>query len=947
MGELQDFSKRLLEVDLPIRALSNIKSRRPLDGDVDVRAGGLWWSRKPQNQCRALLLAACLPDPSSRLPEDRAVLRRILELCERERLVTRAECEGSDERKRAALQRVCLLAAEPGVARQAMQTLLPKLASELGLSNRIVLDPFSGGGSIPLEARRLGFEAIAGEYNPLAADQLRALLSWSRKERLGHDWQNVRRRILDAIEAAKRASEVAYPGADTLGFISFRALTCEGPGCGRTGPATSKFILDAQTRRHIAIAREGEPGGRVVLELSTSGKAPPGTMKQGGYQCPVCGFAMKRGAVVKQMESVRRQDFVVAAVEVDARGSRQLRPLTEVERVVLGSPVPAGHMDRLAAFVPNETWPTTEPRRFSPPLYGFRRFADCHTERQRLWLAGLCREFLEHQPSDHAERELYMGVARLCLYRFVEWNTSFCRWRADRGGSYEWTFSGKSIGMIWDYFEANPLHRAHDASQLVDAVGEHLFRCAELSGGGSVLEGPAQSLPLPDESVDYVYTDPPYFDAIPYSHLSDWMLVWARPLRGGLDGDGLAPKVREIVVDRPHSKSPSTHDAKYFEVELAAALRQVRRVMKPTGLGIVVFAHTSTAAWESLIASLLDSGFVVTASWPIETERGGRLQAQGTASLESSIHIVCRPRRTVSGGDVGDWREVLTELPRRIHEWLPRLAAEGISGADAIFACLGPALEVFSRYGRVEKISGERVELREYLEQVWAAVSHEALTMIFHAADTSGLEADARVTAMWLWTVASLLPDTPTDDGAEAEVDRADDEAETVSSSSKQRGFALEYDAARKIAQGLGARLEEMSHVVELDGDKARLLAPVERTKHLFGKAEGAPTTAKKAVERKQMTLFGEIDQAAEAQGWGEVGAPKAGTTTLDRVHQGMLLFGSGRGEALKRFIVEQGVGKQPQFWALAQSLSALYPAGTDEKRWVDGVLARKKGLGF
>ena len=95
------------------------------------------------------------------------------------------------------------------------------------------------------------------------------------------------------------------------------------------------------------------------------------------------------------------------------------------------------------------------------------------------------------------------------------------------------------------------------------------------------------------------------------------------------------------------------------------------------------------------------------------------------------------------------------------------------------------------------------------------------------------------------------------------------------------------------------------------------------------------------------MTLFGDLEEVAEKQGWGEVGAPKAATTTLDRVHQAMLLFGSGRGEALKRFLVEEGVGRQAQFWKLAQSLSALYPGGTDEKRWVDGVLARKKGLGF
>src|SRR5437868_1281419 len=132
--------------------------------------------------------------------------------------------------------------------------------------------------------------------------------------------------------------------------------------------------------------------------------------------------------------------------------------------------------------------------------------------------------------------------------------------------------------------------------------------------------------------------------------------------------------------------------------------------------------------------------------------RSGRKCARKSASLQSSIHIVCRPRET-SDDSVGDWRDVLVELPKRIHEWMPRLAIEGVVGADAIFACLGPALEVFSRYSRVEKVSGEPVLLKEYLTYVWGAVAQEALAQIFKDADASGFEEDARLTAMWLWTL--------------------------------------------------------------------------------------------------------------------------------------------------------------------------------------------------
>jgi hypothetical protein len=275
---------------------------------------------------------------------------------------------------------------------------------------------------------------------------------------------------------------------------------------------------------------------------------------------------------------------------------------------------------------------------------------------------------------------------------------------------------------------------------------------------------------------------------------------------------------------------------------------------------------------------------------------------------------------------------------------MQRLAREGVVGADAIFACLGPALEVFTRYSRVEKVSGEQVLLREYLEQVWAAVAREALALMFSDADAAGLEEDARLTAMWLWTLAGPQP-TPDESSAAADaVEEGDDDEEAATAGAN--GFSLEYDAARKIAQGLGVHMEQLEHVVEINSTTARLLSVSERTGHLFGKKEEAPT-AKRVAKKKQMALFADLDEAATAQGWGEVGAPKAGTTTLDRVHQAMLLFGSGRGEALKRFLVEEGIGKQTQFWKLAQSLSALYPSGSDEKRWVDGVLARKKGLGF
>src|SRR5712692_4468404 len=190
---------------------------------------------------------------------------------------------------------------------------------------------------------------------------------------------------------------------------------------------------------------------------------------------------------------------------------------------------------------------------------------------------------------------------------------------------------------------------------------------------------------------------------------------------------------------------------------MTKAMSESRRFLRPDGISIVVFAHKSTAGWEAQLQAMVDAGWIMTGSWPIDTEMGTRLRAQGQARLASSVHLVCRPRENPDGSvrtdEIGDWRDVLHELPLRIHAWMPRLAEEGVVGADAIFACLGPALEIFSRYSSVEKASGQTVHLREYLEQVWAAVAKEALAVVFQGADASGFEEDARLTAMWLWTL--------------------------------------------------------------------------------------------------------------------------------------------------------------------------------------------------
>jgi len=194
--------------------------------------------------------------------------------------------------------------------------------------------------------------------------------------------------------------------------------------------------------------------------------------------------------------------------------------------------------------------------------------------------------------------------------------------------------------------------------------------------------------------------------------------------------------------------------------------------------------------------------------------------------------------------------------------------------------------------------------------------------------------------------------DAQPEEGEDDQDEDSDSESEEEEKpAGKAAGFGLEFDAARKIARGLGIHLEKPESIVEVKDDKARLLAVAERTKHLFGKATADSPVAKKhkvKAKSKQMTMSAELEVVeAAVGGWQELRGPSPGTTVLDRLHQAMILFGAQRGELLKRFLVEDGVGKDARFWKLAQSLAALYPTGTDERRWVEGVLARKKGLGL
>jgi adenine-specific DNA methylase len=649
-------------------------------------------------------------------------------------------------------------------------------------------------------------------------------------------------------------------------------------------------------------------------------------------------------------------------------GSREYREPSEAEKHAfiaasekLSQLVKANTKASRYSYIPSEALSHAEPRRLNVMHYGFDNWGSLFNDRQKLAIltfSEVLEKAFDTIKQKQANEEFATAICTilgLCLSNILQYNCNMSTWLSD--GMISVFIQSSSIPMRADYAEANPLMSKLAGGfefQLTRIRDTLLQLCGILPYRGTAVLGSATSPLLPNDAADAVVTDPPYYFAIPYAELSDFFYVWIKRIFQRLHPDLLrfdtTPKADEAIQNLPHSKGVEQKDKAHFETKIRESLIVAREEVKPSGIAIVVFAHASTEGWEALLNALLGAGWVITGSWPIDTEREGRMLASRQRALASSVHLVCRPRENPDGSlrsyEIGDWRDVLHELPQRIHEWMPRLRDEGVVGADAIFACLGPALEVFSRYSYVEKASGEQVTLKEYLEYVWAAVAKEALNMIFEGADARGFEEDARLTAMWLWTLSTTSVNG--DGGAKDDTeDTEETDDETKGKAGKASGFSLEYDAARKIAQGLGVNLENLTSVVEITGNTARLLSVSERTNYLFPRHESqAPTRQKKkSVQPRLFEGFGE-DEKGDGS-WGDKTAPKLGDTVLDHVHQSMILFAAGRGEALKRFIIEEGAGNNPQFWRLAQALSALYPSGGEEKRWVDGVLARKKSLGF
>jgi adenine-specific DNA methylase len=983
--------KRLAEVDFPIATVSRHAAR-----EKSIRHGHpstlhLWWARRPLAACRAVLLALLLPDPEDpQCPADfktraRAILAAPL-----------PRAGSSDVELRTALLRFIGdfanwdNSASP-IYLEAGRALVKAAHPD---EPPLVVDPFAGGGSIPLEALRLGCDAFASDLNPVACLILKVMLEDI--PRSGPQFVEELLQVGAEIKAAaERELAQFYPldpdGGRPIAYLWARTVRCEAPNCGAEIPLVRSFWLSKKAGRkralrHAIERRRNQPPTVVfdIFEPVADSQVPRATVTRAKATCLCCGTTLapdrvrtqlreKRGDADTTFDELGRRVggalMIAVVLQRSASQGRQYRLPKARDYVAVRSAAAS-----VARFIENKGSEARHPipdeptprgggagagRAFSIYNYGMKEWGDLFTMRQKLSLATFNSLFRQHM----AKRST--SIIALAADKLADFNSSVARWAVPRETSAA-TFGRPALPITWDFCETVPIGASTGS---FDGVLKYMLSNVRniIALGlhpASVAQNDAKNIQLPSEAANCWFTDPPYYDAVPYADLSDFFFVWlkrAMPdnalLRDPSDlTNPLTPKIAEAVQDEAKSAHGRPKDRTFFENTMADAFAEGRRVTREDGIGSVVFAHKTTEGWEALLSGMIRGGWIITGSWPIATERPGRLRSQDSAALATSVHLVCRPRiedRT------GDWADVLRELPGRVTDWMVRLDREGVRGADLVFACIGPALEIFSRYSRVEKPDGSGVPLAEYLEKVWEVVGRAALEQVLGTAEAQArnggagaLEEDARLTALFLWTLKSTATDGAVfDDAGDTGEDDSDDEGDSTEGKKSAKGFALAFDIVRRFAQPLGIHLENWEgRLIEIDKGIVRLMPISERARQLFGQ-EGAAGLAAR-IERApdtaaQLSLFPEPVQSVGPRVKGRrrgaatpaaVPATAREATTLDRVHAAMLLQANGRANAL-RALIKAEQDRSPDFLRLANALIPLYPLGCDERRLLEALV--------
>ncbi|GIV82832.1 MAG: DNA methylase [Anaerolineae bacterium] len=867
----------LIESTLPLKELSAEARREKAIRHGHISTLHVWWARRPLVVARAAVLGALLADDEEISPEF------LKNLC-------RWEVHDGDSGGRYLLEQARAL------IRRRFGTTPPK-----------VLDSFAGGGSIPLEALRLGAEAHALEYNPVAYLILKATIEYP--QRYGHRLvSEVKRWGEWVLEQARRELAAFYPavGSETpIAYIWSRTIRCPNPACGAEIPLFRQFWLARKDKKKVALKPiPNRTAKRVDFQIvGAHGGAPippdfdpaQGTVSRGNAVCLVCNTSVKDDYVKAEAQAGRMGHRLVAVVTTRGRGQgRNYRLATDADLAAFRKAE-----DALQALVQTPSpWPFDlpwVPEEPSPgtigqgpsqrPSYGMTTWGRYFNPRQLLalctfgkWVRAAHREILRqtHDPDFAKAVATYLALA---IGNMQNYSCLLSGW--DNRGETMWnTFSGHNLHMQWSYGEANSVSDATGSwKSSLERIVAVCQRESRIPQSGSAHLGSAAALPFPDKHFDAVVIDPPYADNVPYADLSDFFYVWLRRTVGDLYpeafGTPLVPKDEEAVVNpaRFGGKKQGERIAQaHYQRLMQQSFEEIYRVLKPEGMAVVMFTHRSTAAWESLIQSLLDAGLYPTASWPVHTEMEASTHQRGKGAIQSTILMACRRRPENAG--VGWYAQVRAELEEVIPERLREFWSSGIRGADFFISAIGPAVGVFGKYQKVMRPDGREVTVSDLLDEARALVTRFALEQLGLAA----LDAPTRFYVLYRWAYG---------------------------------GGELAFDEANKLAKSTGAELDALQaedRLIARRGQTVRLPIFVERL-------------AENGRHFQRVLEDGKANQLNE----------------VDWLHLALWFWQKGETEMLAEFLRLVGVseGEHP-FWRTAQAVLEV------EKMQSNGALEKE-----
>lgn len=933
---------RLIERWLPIAPLGieSVRERTPMTPFPAPNRLHVWWARRPLVASRAAVLASVLPADADHekfmhalgIHGDPVSSRRRIDLARRQG--TRFEGEAYSYPR-----------AFSHVPTEGDREFIATELSRASRPSPVVLDPTAGGGSIPFEAVRLGFTTIANELNPVASLIEKATIQYPLQygTALVDEFTRLAIKFVQRREAALKSYFPAErePDAISTNFLWARTIRC--PYCEGLVPLSPNWRLapDGTGIRLLPHFGSGLSSSerRCSFEIVHSARDhSAGTVADGDGTCPFpdCGRVIDGDEIKREAQTGQMGEQLFAVVfkrRVQTRTKAGKRGRDKWERGYRAprfeddnTPAVLARLDEILieweamGVVPNEYLPMqTESWTHgnTPAQYGAKRFLDLFSPRQLLChgtgVAVFCALLAEEEASgrvSEATRAAFVYLS-FSLDKLRDYNSRMTRWHVNREVTVN-TFDRHDFGFKWSYAEMHPLIEGLGYDWAIEQTAKCVEELVELvrpdGGGGNDLLTQAGKTLIPpsmkitcksgdmldhisDGSVDVVAMDPPYYDNVMYAELSDFFYVWLKHTAGHLVPElftrQLTDKENEAVANIAkfeRQKGAKALAGRDYQERMQRIFEECRRVLKRDGIMTLMFTHKATGAWDALTKGLMEAGFVISASWPINTEAEGSLSIKDKSAANSTIFLVCRPRGVIGhDGSADYWEDIEPLVAAAVRSHVKDFQQAGITGVDLYLASFGPALEEFSRHWPLRRgtprpkpeVFRRRRQI-EMFEEEWDpyAVTPE-----------DALDAARREVKRWRLEQLTHL--------------KASDELDPLTSFfvlawDAFRAPVFPYDEALRLARAVGVDLDRqvVGVLVEKKGSDLRLIDSARRA------AKGA------------------------------LGPPDGSRGMIDSLHHAAHLGRTRTLQAAREMLTKTGVDREPMFFAALEAVLEVLPVG-------------------